>query len=401
MESAQISFGHHEFLKDVLTLLLLLAVIGYCMNRFAVMQGGIDFPEFYSAARLLAQGHGHEIYNVAAQNNSQVTYTGRIGTYFNHPSFELLIYLPFCFLPVKDAYLLWSLLSLALLGVTAKLLQRELWPSQSWRILLLGSLIFVPILLTLIQGQDSILLLFLITKSFVSLKHEKEFRAGGWLALGLFKFQIVLPIIFLAGIMRRRAVLGFSVVLAFLALTFIAISGWHAPIEYARFLMHTSTLPLAGIHPQAMANLRGLSTQFLSLPRLSLAITIVASLLVVGLALRDAIRSGNTGTGDVDLTFAEAIVAATLVSYHISPHDLSILLLPITWTLLHASRTWKTSWFLHVISLTTCIVLLLPPLHLWLLDRHQYVYMVVPLVTLFAVMRTGFSWRFARPTQVA
>jgi hypothetical protein len=397
VERTNRSIERRELLKDILTVALLLVVLGYCVNRFGVMQRGIDFPEFYSAAKLLALGHGHEIYDVVAQNQFQITYTGRIGTYFNHPPFELLLYLPFCLLPVKEAYLLWSLLNLALLATTAKLLQGKFKLAQSWRILFLGALIFVPVLLTLIQGQDSILLLFVITKALIGTKDGNEVKAGAWLALGLFKFQIVLPVAFIVGFVRRRSLLGFAAVLALLTLISISISGWHVPVEYARFLMHMSALPLAGIHPRAMANLRGLIEQLSFPSTIRLIITVAASLLVIGVVLYDWTYRYSTEKTCIEVVFAETVLAATLVSYHISPHDLSILLLPIALILQLITRMEHISGLLNATLLLTCIILLLPPLHLWLLNRHTYVFVSVPLLIIFLANRRAVSKLLVKP----
>lgn len=383
MERTDISFERRELVKNILTSFLLVVVAGYCVHHFGFMQKGIDFPEFYSAAKLLAQGHGHQIYDIAVQNRFQNTYTGRIGTYFNHPPFELILYLPFCLLPLKEAYLLWSLTNLVLLVATVQLLSKKLKFAQNWRILLLGALIFVPVLLTLIQGQDSILLLFVITKAFLRLKEGNEIKAGAWLALGLFKFQIVLPIAFIVGITRRRSLLGFTAILALLTLISISISGWRVPMEYARFLAHMSALPLAGIHPRAMANLRGLIEHVSFSPTIRLVTTAIASLLVMSVVLYDSIYKFSAEKTCIELIFAETVLAATLVSYHISPHDLSILLLPIALILQFVARTRNIFEPLNAVLLTTCVLLLLPPLHLWLLDLHVYVFVSVPLLALF------------------
>jgi len=391
VERTNFSLERRELLKDILTLILLLVISGYCVNRFAVMQKGVDFPEFYAAAKLVFQGHGHKIYDPTIQHQFQSSYTGRVGTYFNHPPFELLLYLPFCLLPLKEAYLLWSLFNLVLLAMIAKLLQEKLMLVEDWRILLLGSLIFAPVLLTLIQGQDSIVLLFVITKAFVRLEDGNEVKAGAWLALGLFKFQIIVPIAFIVGIVRRRSLLGFAAVLALLTLISISISGWHVPVEYARFLMHMSSLPLAGIHPGAMANLRGLIEQFILPPTLRLAVTAAVCTLVMGAVLYDSICGHSAEKNDIEFIFSEAVLAAALVSYHISPHDLSILLLPIGLIWGWMIRTRNRSGLLNSTSLLTCIILLLPPLHLWLLNRHAYVFVSVPMLILFVASRKAIS----------
>jgi hypothetical protein len=158
-----------------------------------------------------------------------------------------------------------------------------------------------------------------------------------------------------------------------------------------------SALPLAGIHPRAMANLRGLIEQFSFPSTIRLIITVAASLLVIGVVLYDSIYRYSAEKTCIELVFAETVLAATLMSYHISPHDLSILLLPIALILQLMARMGNISGLLNATTLLTCVILLLPPLHLWLLNPHTYVFVSVPLLILFLANRRAVSKLLVKP----
>jgi len=82
-----------------------------------------------------------------------------------------------------------------------------------------------------------------------------------------------------------------------------------------------------------------------------------------------------------DLAFADAVLFALLVSYHLNPHDLTLLLLPIA-VLLHRAVRRKprtADW----ITLGLAGILFLPPLHLWALEANAYALISIPMLALF------------------
>lgn len=368
--------------KNLLLLAMLAGVAMLLARGFPRIEQGTDFPEFYAAAHMVREGVGRQLYNAAAQREFQARYTGRVGTYFNHPPFELLVYLPLARWPIERAYLLWSLLNVGLLLVTARILAPYVLPQWDWRLPAAGAWLFAPVLLNLIQGQDSVLLLLLLTLTFAALKRERPLLAGALLACGLFKFHLVLPIAAVALFAKRwRLLAGFAAVGILLALVSAAISGWGWFVAYAQFLVEMSGLPLAGIHPKEMANLRGLIALLLPASAWT-PLTAASSLLILGCAIWNSNRAGT------DLSFANAVMAATLVSYHLSPHDLSLLLLPMALLWRQSSTASLPEW-LRWVQQITLISLFLPPLHVFLLVGHVYGYVGVLTLIMFLASVTG------------
>jgi len=369
-----------NFAKVLFIALLLAGLLYYLAFSFEQRKNGMDFLHFYTAARMVKEGYGHQLYDPAAQREFQARYTGRVGTYFNHPAFEALLYLPFALLPLAKAYIVWNLANGALLLWFAKLLQCWVVPRADWFFLAALSFLFVPVLLSFLQGQDAILLLFLITAALAALHRQRENLAGGLLACGLFKFHLVLPIMAILLFTRnRKPFSGFLLGALALLLISVGVSGWTVVVDYPRFLIAQNGISLSGIHPLEMANLRGLM-QLLGVQGTSrIAASGIASVFVIGLALRPA--PPRVSAGARNLHYARSALAAVLVSYHLSPHDLTVLLLPmavLAGPLLRAPSSWaKNSLRL------TWLAFFLPPLHLWLLAMHLYVYMVIPVLIFF------------------
>jgi hypothetical protein len=367
--------------------------------RFPLSLQATDFPDFYCAARMLAEGHGHQLYDAGVQREYQAHYAARVGTLYIHPPFEALLYLSVAWLPLRRAYWLWSLINLAFLVLAARRLAKEALFPWDWRLLFVVWLTFVPVLLCLIQGQDSLLLLLLVVLALTALRHGRAFAAGCWLGLGLFKFQLALPLALVLMVSygkgsRARLVEGFGLVALALAGLSAAISGWSVFAIYPQFLLHLHAQPFAGIVPEAMANFRGLTYFFFRRDQSPWAIAAVSIVSAGALAktltyLRHARLVAYRGLAatrqdEFDRAFAYAVLFALLVSYHLNPHDLSLLLLPISLLLHHTlARPRRELHPADRITLALLAILFLPPLHVWTLRADACALVAVPLLLLF------------------
>ena len=148
---------------------------------------------------------------------------------------------------------------------------------------------FFPVIMALLQGQDSILLLFLYGLAFSALSTGRAFVAGVCLALALFKFQLVLPFVVVLLVRRQwKAVAGFSFAAFVLLLVSAAVVGWNGVMAYPRFVLRLNqSAAQAGIDPRGMPNLRGLvagSLHLAGVPAILLIVTL--SIVLVALAVR-------------------------------------------------------------------------------------------------------------------
>ena len=376
--------------KTTLCLVFVLSLGTFLSLRFSVSLKGSDFPDFYCAARMLADGQGHQLYDSDLQRQYQAHYAGRVGTLYIHPPPEAALYLAVAWLPLKQAYWLWLWLNIAGLAIAACCLARNALLLWEWSSVLAAWLTFVPVLLCLQQGQDSILLLLLMVLAFIPLRRGQGFAAGCWLGLAPFKFQLVLPLVVvlvLAGRGKTRGDLAKGFCLAAIAFAAVSavISGWHVFLTYPKFLMHLQAQPFAGISPNAMANLRGLTSLLLANEHSAWLIPMVATLSAAALvqtliAWKHAQAAVNSdSTQGVDSAFSTTVLFALLVSYHLNPHDLSLLLIPLS-VLLHEKRAQKA---LQWTMFSLIGILFLPPLHIWMLIAESYALVALPILALF------------------
>ena len=112
-------------------------------------------------------------------------------------------------------------------------------------------------------GQDSILSTVLLLAVFISLKRKRNGWAGFFLALGLYKPQLVLPVagaLLVARYWRTIAVLATTgVLLAAISVAMVGFQGVFHLLSILRSMENYSFI----INPRNMPNIRGLSTVLL------------------------------------------------------------------------------------------------------------------------------------------
>jgi len=389
-------------LRRLLALLLAAMLFLHLMlawhSRDLVRKGYADFTIFYSAGKMVRMGLGPRLYDEAKQYDVQQEFASgviiRNGPLpYNHPPFEALVFVPFTFLPYFVAYLVWDFINLLiLLGLPILL-----WPyipilerasPLAW---LLSALAFFPAFIDLLQGQDAIPLLLLFTMTFIALKKNADFTAGCWLGLGLFRFHLLLPLLFIFAVQKKwRAILAFLSVALALALISIATVGWGEAVHYPDYVWHVEQVMGRGaIVPADMPNLRGLLDTFLKGLFSKTIITGIVILASIGLLLFLAKLWNRTSTGmRLDLGFSAAVIVTVLVSYHAFAYDLLLLLLPI---LLLGQYTWSSGPARRPGFLVPALILFVSPIHMLLWFRYGQ-------LNLMALLLLWWLWEISRET---
>jgi hypothetical protein len=292
-----------------------------------IRTGFIDFRHLYTAGFMIRTGQAAQLYDPAAQRCWQTRLVGPLPHLlpFNHPAYEALLWVPLSFLDFRSAFLAFFVLNLVLLTICFWVLRPYMNQLAGvWRWAPLAVFVgYVPLAAALMQGQDSIMLLMLMTLAWISLEHS-EFRSGLLLGLGIFKFHLVLPIAALLFFWRRmRFVLGFALSSCAALLLSFGITGTAALKDYVLILQTMNRAEFHVFEPQWMPNLRGLLAMLLRNHVAHLSLWIVLSSLILFMLV--LLRSPQT----LHDGFLIGIVLTTLIAYHVLPHDMSILLLPI------------------------------------------------------------------------
>jgi hypothetical protein len=369
---------------------LLAMTIGHVAMVVAVWpslrSGYQDFTIFYTAGSMVRNGQVSTLYDLSAQYRTQREFAPDVrirkaALPYNHPPFEALLFVPFSSLAYVPAFLLWTALSLLLLAASLTLLRtfaeiRALSPA----LLALAAAGFFPVAISLIQGQDTVLLLLIVVASMILMSRTRAATAGAVLALGLFKPHFAGPLALLLAARRPRLLAGFVPMGIVLAGVSVATLGWNGAFHYIGFVLHLESSGAGGaIGANDMPNLRGLiDTLAGSRTGTGLSQLVV---LVISVGLYSATLRHIRKFVDIQSAFALATVVTILISYHGLPYDL-ILLLPVA-LFLFANQTRSRA------DVAILLLLFLTPLYalLWL-RFNQFAW--------FALILIALLWRLWR-----
>jgi hypothetical protein len=356
-----------------------------------IRDGYFDFVLYHSAARILADGHGAQLYDLALQERYQrdVRSTPRDRPLpFNHLPYELLVLLPLAKLSFPAAHMVWAAVNFLLLVAILIRLTRTLEATQA-KLFYLMLFAFFPTLYTLKMGQDSVITTYLLTETFIHLKHRHYGVVGSLLALGLYKPQLVVPIAAILFWHRRgSAILGFLLTSVALFAISVAMVGWQGFMGLLGLWLPMTERGNV-VWPELMLNLRGLVYMTLNLVNATSAtngVTLVMSVLVFFLTLRCWPRHADEFVDGFDLQFALAVVMTALVSFHLYSYDGTILVLPVILTLNHLLKRQAQAPVVQPILLALLFVMYFPLIPNALLAVAVLAWWALPLPVLFCVI---------------
>jgi glycosyl transferase family 87 len=281
------------------------------MFAFSEYKNRLDFFAYYEAGYFLRTAQASRFY--------QQTRPPSFG--FIHPAYEALVFFPLSFLAPRMAYIVWIVVGLVIVWLILRNLKSEIECLYSFSVIMPWALTFAffPVSYAIDQGQDSLILALLVVLAFKQVKTGKNFHCGLLLGLGMFRFQVLVPIAILFLFWKSWKLLGgifASTVVALCAS--LAITGISGQLQYLR-LLHLLADP-ANQNLKEMSNLRSVlaalgTTSSHVVLGLSALVLIILSL--AGQKLTEADR------------FLFAVTGGCLLSYHLFIHDFCLLLLPL------------------------------------------------------------------------
>src|ERR1700722_4244225 len=315
--------------------------VEFWQQRGPVLAGYGDFSSFYTSGLLLRQREGRLFYDSREQWKLQQHFAPNVAIRqgpmpFIRPPFEAVVFLPLAFFSYPAAFGIWTFAKIFLLWISLRVIPRpfpftRIYPYWLEATLCLG---FFPVFLDLFQGQDSILLLLIVGLTLNQLHLGKDVAAGAILALGLFKFHLVLPIaivLWLAG--RPRILVGLIPGAAALVGISCALSGASVLLTYPAYLFRLNQTPGVGfVTVQSMPNFRGVLSAFVgrspnpgTIQWLLFVAAVVAIVLTV-VVWRPLINRGFQGLA---LGYFLTLLIAILTSYYNRVYDMSLLVITL------------------------------------------------------------------------
>ncbi len=282
-------------------------LFGFVFRRFAYGEPG-GFPVFYTAGKLAR----YDLRGLYSQHLQNVFHPLNDGVgYFFHLPYETILLVPLSYLPQTMAFALWTLLNLGCLLGVAMILRRR-FPEFAW----LTPFAFGPTLSLLLNGQDLGILALLVALAFDHFARDKDLQTGAILALGLFKFPLIVPLVAILAFRYWRVFIGFILVSIPLLLGSALVVGKQGIQDYLALTHGTDAKEAAGI----LINLRGIIGVLFG-PHTAVVIVLSVTLVALGASMRAARIP----------MFCVALVVTQLVSWHAHLYDTLILLIPMAW----------------------------------------------------------------------
>jgi hypothetical protein len=300
-----------------------------------VERSGADFIAFYSVGRV-AQAHGFtSIYDIEQQQKIEQEVVG-----FPLAEGQVLLYnhmpylAPLLALVVSESYVgsfeRWILVLISIYLIGTQFLIKSLFAAEKADVhfvLLIVTLTFSPLFISLWQGQDTAFLYLGVVFWCVGILKKQDWLIAVGLALATVRphisIALAVPLLF----QYRRAWWRSLLLISFLALFSVMILNVQGTLGFVNLLRISSEGVWFGMKPEAMLNLLGLLLRIVQFPNPGVASWIGWLVYLAGIILIGALwqRSEIIDSRLLGLSILIALVTAP----HLHLHDLTLLIFPL------------------------------------------------------------------------
>lgn len=301
----------------------------YFTRPFFLIQ--TDLVSFLTGAKILKEGNGVFLYDVATQRVFQNAVVAEYGSKLLLPFRNLPLmayfYQPLLFMNLKSSFILVFIANIFLIGIFY-LAALHFFPKlKDHKYLIFLTLFFYPSASNLIVGQYTPLILLALFSIYILIKKENSLMAGIASSILATKLQYLLfvPFPFMLIKDKKRFVLGLlGGIGLFVILNIVLVGGIRPLLKYPNFILETENASF-GSRPYQMFSLVGLASRFF--PALSRPYMLIGNFLLYFLSLFMMFRSKLKS--DINLFFSLGTTLTILFSVHTLAHDLIVFLMPI------------------------------------------------------------------------
>jgi hypothetical protein len=328
----RINLGRAFVIAGLASQVIVYSVLWVRMITSAAERTGTDFIAFYSAGRIALTGKISDAYLPQAQKAMEESELGfsiadEALNPFVHPPFIIPILALIANLPYVSAFYAWAIILMSIFAVAVSFLVRLMPPGRDRKALIASSLLFFPVFVSILNGQDSAFLLLGATIWLFGLVKGDDRLAGLGLALTTIRPHIALLLAIPFLFKRRKVWWWFIAGAAGLAVFSFLVVG----IKGTENFLHILTISASGegykINEAAMINFLGLLRRLVpslaSEPARGVSwvvyfLGIIFLCIIWARAERITVRHAGS-----------AILVALLAAPHLHYHDLVLLLIPL------------------------------------------------------------------------
>jgi len=339
-----VNFRRVFIISALLILISIYAALWARMITDPAERTGTDFIAFYAAGRI-AREHGFsQVYDLSLQQNVEEEVLGfpifpDDVNPFVHPPFILPVLSAISYWGYQTAFYAWGIFLLCIFVLSSWFFCRTLAQSRNSSVLFLGSLLFFPAFISILNGQDTAILVLGGALWLHGFTKEDDRTAGLGLALTTIRphVSILLAVPFL--FKRRKIFWWYCVgagILALFSIALVKIPGTQAFIDIL-------TVSASGegykINESAMFNFIGLLHRFVPVfdpVTIRLMGWGIYAAAFVGLLIY-WVKSETIDARDIGLSVLVSLLAVP----HLHYHDLALLLVPLFVLLRYAGKRLK------------------------------------------------------------
>ncbi|NQU31564.1 MAG: DUF2029 domain-containing protein [Anaerolineae bacterium] len=354
-----ISFSKIIFWTGAISLLLVYIILWAEMIASPSERTGTDFIAFYSAGRIAQERGSSKVYDIDLQQEVQENLLG-FSIIDNQPLLynHLPFLIPLLKLIMQESYTLsfsiWLLIQITIYGVSFYILAQlfpENWTQNNRGKIITSGALFFPVFVSLLLGQDTAFLFLGISLFFYGILRQKDFLAGGGLALTLVRPHLTLALALPVMIKNKKAFSYFVGLGAALALLSFGILGIEGTQDFIRILTISGEGTWYGMKEASMINLIGLMSRTFSFLGPSLIQTIGWVLYFISIVILFFFWTFTAK--ETSSLLGLSVIFSLFFAPHLHYHDLSLLFFPLMLILVSRKlslRQEKVSFVLLAIS---------------------------------------------------
>lgn len=216
---------------------------------------GGDFPAFYGAGSIVADGDIDQLYDFDRQRAEQAGLFDSGFLAFAYPSYVAVAYSPLTLLPFRLAYVVHTIAALGAIAGAVWLARGFSATARRYPWLVLAAAVLsYPLFRAFLGGQNTAFGLIVIAGSWLLLDRRRDLAAGLVISVLAYKPQFLIPI---AGVLllarRGRATAGAGLGVGAHYLIGAAVSGWRWPIEWWNEAVRFANLDQAVNGPRSIS----------------------------------------------------------------------------------------------------------------------------------------------------
>jgi hypothetical protein len=372
-----------------------------------------DFLIQYTAGQILQKFGGHFLYNpdiqlsiqqqIIPENKSDLVLLP-----FNHPPILAPLFSIISKLPFLPAYITWICIQLFLLALCLWIIKSK-WINgtqglQKQFVYLLSLILFYPIFISILKGQDSIVVFFAVVIWITAIVQRQYILAGIFLAFCLLRPQIALVLAVPFLFIQSKVWWSFVITAGLMVFCSLALVGFTGVFDYIAILSATAQNSQYIMNQEATVNFIGLLIRLFPEANPSLIqgigwIYYFLAIIVLSVIFKKAWHQYMLTQNRSHLLWAIAllILVAVFFSPYLHYHDLLLLLIPIiilSYWLLPAEEISMASVALPITSISLILLFsdMLPGHWRFLGEYLLLTYILLALINIHTINKRADEW---------